>query len=127
MLSLRPLEYSVFIISSHNPIAKIDTAQYWPSIGKYVAEDRLSISCRCWNNNSGMHLAANSGPKCGHQHLFLAQQRPDAVPISGFLTSRMVYRDKSDTWPSNVLSMGQTLALLLSELDAIVKVTIGLV
>ena len=91
------------------------------------AEDRLPISCRCWNDNSGMHLAANSGPNSGRQHLFSAQQRANAVPNSGFLTSRMVCRGKSDTWPSNVPSMSPTLALLLSELDAIVKLTIGLV
>ena len=55
------------------------------------------------------------------------QKRANAVPNSGFLTSRMVSRGKSDTWPSNVPSMSPTLALLLSELDAIVKMTIGLV
>ena len=103
--------------------AKSDMAQHWLSIGKSVAEDRLPISCRCWNDNSGMHLAVNSG----RQHLFSAQQRANAAPNSGFLTSRMVCRGKSDTWPSNVPSMSQTLALLLSELDTIVKVTIGLV
>ena len=54
-------------------------------------------------------------------------QRTDAVPNSGFLTSRMVFRGKSHTWRSNVPSMGRTLVLLLSELDAIVKMTIGLV
>ena len=74
-----------------------------------------------------MHLAANSGLNSGRQHFFSAQQRANAVPNFGFLTSRMVCRGKSNTWPSNVLSMGQTLALLLSELDGIVKVTIGLV
>ena len=91
------------------------------------AEDGLPISCRFWNENSGMKLAANSGPNSGRQHLFSAQQWADAVPSSGFLTSRMVCRGKIDTWRSNVPSMGRTLALLLSELDAIVKVTIGLV
>ena len=96
-------------------------------IEKNVAEDRLPISCRCWNDNSGMDLAANSGPNSGRQHLFFAHHRPDAVPNSGLLTSGMVCRGKSDTWPSNVPSMGQTLTLLLSELDLIVKVTIGLV
>ena len=74
-----------------------------------------------------MHLAANSGPNSGRQHFFSAQQRANAVSNSGFLTSRMVYRGKSDTWHSNVPSMARTLALLLSELDAIIKVTIGLV
>ena len=108
------------------PIAKLDTAQHWPSIGKDVAEDRLPISCRCWNNNSSMHLVANSGPNSGRQYLFSSQQRADAVPNSGFLTYRIVCRGKSDTWPSNVTSMGQTLTFLISELDAIVKVTIGL-
>ena len=91
------------------------------------AEDRCPISCRCWNDNSGMHLASNSGPNSGRQNLFSAQQRANAVPNFGFLTSRMGCRGKSDTWPSSMPSMGQTLALLLSELDAIVKVTIGLV
>ena len=72
-----------------------------------------------------MHLAANSGLNSGRQHLFSAQQWANAVPNSDFLTSRMVCHDKSDTRPSNVLSMGQTLDVLLSELDAIVNVTIG--
>ena len=49
------------------------------------------------------------------------------MPNSGYLTSRMVCRGKSDTWSSNVPTMGQTVALLLSELDAIVKMTTGLV
>ena len=74
-----------------------------------------------------MHLAVNSGPNSGRQHFFLTQQRANAVPNSGFLTSRMVCCGKSDKWPSNVPSIGQTLALLHSELDVIVKVTIGLV
>ena len=74
-----------------------------------------------------MHLASNSGPNFGRQHLFLSHQRVDGVPNPGFLTSRMVCLGKNDTWPSNVQSMGWTLALLLSELDAIVKVTIGFV
>ena len=74
-----------------------------------------------------MHLGANAGPNSGRQHLFSAQQRANAVPNSRFLTFKMVCRDKSDTWPSNVLSMGQTPALLISKLDAMVKMTIGLV
>ena len=72
-------------------------AQHWPNIGKNVSENRY----RCWNDNFGMH--------------------------SGFFTSRLVCRGKSYTWPSNVPSMDRTLALLLPQLDAIVKVTIGLV
>ena len=91
------------------------------------AEYRLPILCRYWNDNSGMYLAANSGPNSGRQHLFLTQQRANAVPKSGFLTSRMVSRGKSDTWHSSVPSVARTLALLLLELDAIIKVTIGLV
>ena len=75
--------------------------------------------------NSGMHLADNSGPNSGRQHLFLAKQRPDAVSNSGFLTFRMVCHSKSDTWLSNVPSMGWTLDFLFSELNIIVKVTIG--
>ena len=106
---------------------KLDTTQDWAKIDKNVAEDRLPVSCRCWNDNSGMHLAVNCGPNSGRQDLVLVQQRADAVSNSGFLTSRMVCPGKSDTWPSNVPSMDGTLALLLSELDAIVKVTIGLV
>ena len=104
--------------------------RYGPTLAQHrhkFAEDRLPISCRCWNDNPGMYLAANPGPNSGCQHLFLAQQRADAVPNSGFLNSGMVCRGKSDTWPSNVPSMSLTLALLLSELDAIVKMTIGLV
>ena len=69
-----------------------------------------------------MHLAVNSGPNFDRQHFFSAQQRAGAVSKSGFLTSRMVYRGKSDTWPSNVPSLGRILALLHLELDAIVKV-----
>ena len=72
-----------------------------------------------------MHLAANSGPNSGRQYLFSAQQWANAVPNSGCLTSGIVCRSKSDTWPSNVPSMSPTLTLLLSELDAIVKMTIG--
>ena len=104
--------------------------RYGPTLAQHrqkFAEDRLPISCRCWNDNSGMHFAANAGPNSGRQHLFSAQQRANAVPNSGFLTSRMVCRGKSDTWRSNVPSMIPTLALLLSELDAIVKMKIGLV
>ena len=52
--------------------------------------DRLTISCRCWNDNSGMHLAANSCLNSGRKNLFSAQQRANAVPKSGFVTSRMV-------------------------------------
>ena len=111
----------------YTPNVKLDTAQDWPSIVKNFAEYRLPISCRCWNDNSGMHLAANSGPNSGCQHLFSAQQWADAVPDSGFLTSRMVYRGESDTWSSNILSMGRALALLLSKLIAMVKVKIGLI
>ena len=70
-----------------------------------------------------MHLAANSGRQC----MFLAQQWAGAVPNSRFLTSRMDCRGKSDIWPSHVPSMGLILVLLLSELDAMVKVTTGLV
>ena len=66
-------------------------------------------------------------PTNGRQDLFSAQQRANVVPNSGFLTSRMVCRDKNDTWPSNEPSMSPNLALLTSELDAIVKMTIGLV
>ena len=73
-----------------------------------------------------MYLAANLGPNSGRQHLFSAEQRADAVSTSRFLTSRMVFPGKNDTWRSNVLSMGHILALLLSELDAMEKVTIGL-
>ena len=109
------------------PSAKLDTAQHWLSVGKNVAEDRLPISCRCQNDNTGLYLAASSGPNFGCQHLIFAQQWADAVPNFGFLSSKIFCRDKSDTWPSKVPSMGRTLALLLSELDAIVKVTIGLV
>ena len=111
---------------AHSPECEV---RYGPTLAQHrqkFAEDWLPISCRCQNDNSGMHLAANSGPNSGYQHLFSAQQRANAVPNSGFLTSRMVCRGKSDTWPSNVPSMGWTLALLLSELDAIVKMTIGL-
>ena len=101
---------------------------YGPTLAQHrqkFAEDLLPISCRCWNDNSGMHLACNSGPNSGHQYLFSAQQWANAVPNSGFLTSRMVCRGKSDTWPSTVPSMSPTLVLLLSKLDAIVKMTIG--
>ena len=104
--------------------------RYGPTLTQHrqkFAEDRLPISCRYWNDNSGMHSAANAGPNSGRQHLFSAHQRANAVPNSGFLTSRMVCRAKSDTWPSNVPSMSPTLALLLLELDAIVRTTIGLV
>ena len=78
--------------------------RYGPTLAQHrqkFSEDRLPISSRCWNDNSGMHLAANSSPNSGRQHLFSAQQRANAVPNSGFLTSRMVCRGKSDTWPSN--------------------------
>ena len=109
------------------PSAKLDTAQHWPSIAKNIAKDRLPILCLCWNCNFDMHLVANSGPNYGCQDLFSAQQRADTVPNFGFLNSRMVCLSKSETWPSNVPSMGRTLDLLLSELDAIVKVTISLV
>ena len=104
--------------------------RYGPTLAQHrqkFAEDRLPISCHCWNDNSGMHLAANSGPNSGRQHLFSTQQRTNAVPNFGFFTSRMVCRGKSDTLPSNVPSMSPTLALLLSALDPIVKMTIGLV
>ena len=74
-----------------------------------------------------IHLVANFGPNSDRQHLLSAQQRADAVPNSRFLSSRIVCRGKSDTWPSNMPSMDQTLALLLSEMDAMVKVTISLV
>ena len=40
------------------------------------------------------------------------------MPNSGFLTSKMVCRGKSDIWPSNVPSTSPTLALLLSEMAA---------
>ena len=113
--------------SRHFSSAKLYTGQHWPSIGKNVTEDRLPISCRCWNDNSGMYLAANSGINSVRQHLFSVQQRANFVPNSGFLTSRMVWCGRSETWSSNVPSMGRTLALLLSELNAIVKGTIGLV
>ena len=99
-----------------SPSANLDTAQYWPSICKNVAEDRLPISCRCWNDNSGMHLAANSGPNSSRQYLLSAQQRVNAVPNSSFLTSRIVCHGKSNTWPSNVPSMGRTLTFLILEL-----------
>ena len=120
--------WNIFSIHKNGfPSAKLDTAQDWPSIGNIFAEDRLPISCRCWNDNSGRHLAANSGPNLGRQHLFSAQEQADAGPNYGFLTYRMVCRGESDTWPSNVPSLGCALSLLLSELDDIVKVTIGLV
>ena len=73
-----------------------------------------------------MHLAANSGPNSVRQQLISEQQQVDAVPNSGFLTSRIVFCGKSDTWSSTVPPMGRNLALLLSRLDAIVKVTISL-
>ena len=76
----------------------------------------MPISCHCWNDNSWMHLAANSGPNFVRQHLFSAQQRANAVPNSGFLTSRMVCRSKSDTSHRNLPSMGRTPALLMSKL-----------
>ena len=104
--------------------------RYGPILAQHrqkYAKDRLPISYRCWNDNSGMHLADNSGPNSGRQYLFSAQQWANAVPNSGFLTSGMVCRGKSDTWPSNVPSMSPNLAFLLLELDAIVKMTIGLV
>ena len=72
--------------------AMLDTAQHWPRIGKNVVKDRLPISRRCWNDNSGMHLATNS------------------VPNSGFLTSRMVCRGKSDTWLGVGPKLGQVSA-----------------
>ena len=93
--------------------------RYGPTLAQHrqkFSEDRLPISCRCWNDNAGLHLAANSGPNSGRLHLFSAQQQAIALPNSGFLTSRMVCRGKSDTWPSNVPSMGPTLVLLFSEL-----------
>ena len=104
--------------------------RYGPTLAQHrqkFADDLLPISCRCWNNNSDMHLATIAVPNSGRQHLFSAQERANAVPIPDFLTSRMVCRGKSDTWPSKVPSMSPTLVLLLSELDAIVKMTIGLV
>ena len=119
-----------FWISSESENSPKCEVRYGPTLAQRrqkFAEDRLPISCRCWNDNSGMHLAVNSGPNSGRQHLFLAQQRANAVPNSDFLTSRIVCRGKSDTWPSNMPSMSPTLALLLSELDDIVKMTIGLV
>ena len=72
-----------------------------------------------------MHLAANSGLNSDRKHFFSAQQRANALSNFDFLTSRIVSRGKSDTWRSNVPTMGRTLALLLSELYAIVKVTNG--
>ena len=104
--------------------------RYGPTLAQHrqkFYKDWLPISCLCWNDNSGKDLAANFGPNYGRQHLFSAQQRADAVPDSGFLTSGMVCRGQSDTWFSNMPSMGHTRALLLSQLDAIVKVTIGIV
>ena len=83
--------------------------RYGPTLAQHrqqFSEDWLPKSCRCWNDNPSMHLAANSGPNSGRQHLFSAQQRANAVPNSGFLTSRMVCHGKSDTWPSNELDSG---------------------
>ena len=54
---------------------------------RVVSEDWFTILCRCWNDNSGMHLAANFGPNSGRQCFLSAQQRADAEPNSGFLTS----------------------------------------
>ena len=52
--------------------------RYWlgtkPVVNFHLG-DRLPIWYRCWNDNSSMHLAVNSGPNYGRQHLFLAQQR----------------------------------------------------
>ena len=117
------------------PTAKLGPGllRYW--CRAWARPDRGLWSCLVPRQNlflendlfSGMHLTANSGPNFGHQHLFSAQQRADAVPNFGFLSSIMVCRGKSDTWPINVPSMGRTLALLLSKLDATVKVTIGFV
>ena len=84
----------------HVPLPKCEI-RYGPRLAQHrqkIAEDRLPISCRCWNDNSGMHLVANAGPNSGRQHLFSAQQWANAVPNFGFLTSRMVCRGKSDTW-----------------------------
>ena len=61
--------------------------RYGPTLAQHrqkFAEDRLPISCRCWNDNSGMHLVANVGPNSGRQYLFSAQQRANAVPNSDF-------------------------------------------
>ena len=55
-----------------------------------------------------MDLAVNSGPNSGRKHLFLAQKGANAVPNSGFLTSRMVCRGKIDTWPSNGSDSGSS-------------------
>ena len=104
--------------------------RYGPTLAQHRQKftvDRLPRTCHYWNDNSGIYLATNSGPDSGRQYLCSAQQRANAVPNSGFLTSRRVCRGTSETWPSNVPSMGWTLTLLLSELDAIVKMTIGLV
>ena len=122
-----PKKPNFLVVKRDLPSAKLDTAQHWPSIGNFFAEDRLPILCRCWNYNSGIHLVDNFGPNSGRQHFFPAQQRADAISNSGFLISRMVCYGKSDTWPSNVPFVGLTLALLLPELDAIVQVIIGLV
>ena len=58
------------------PSAKLNPAQPWPSIGKIVAEDRLPISGRCPNDNSGMHLAANSGPNSAANTCFRHSNGP---------------------------------------------------
>ena len=106
---------------------QLDTAQHWPSIAKnlsrfdcqYPAVAGLITPVCTWRPILAQILVANTCVRYS--------KRADAVPISGFLTSRMVCGRNSNTWPSNMLSRGQTLSLLLSKLDSIVKVTIGLI
>ena len=111
---------------SDYPSANLDTAQHWPGIAKNL----LKINCQY------RAVAGVVTPVCTWRPI-LAQTldtstcfRHSNGPMlcrTGFLTSRMVCRGKSDIRPSNLLSMGRTRALLLSELDAIVNMTIGLV
>ena len=80
------------------PSAKLGTLQHWPSICKNVAEDQLPIWCRCWNDNSGSHLAAN-----------LAQ----------------ILATNTCFWQSNGPMLCRTLVLSLPEWFAVVKMTLG--
>ena len=60
----------------------LDTSRYFrygPTLAQHrqkIAEDRLPISCHCWNDNSGMHLVANSGPNSARQHFFRNSNEP---------------------------------------------------
>ena len=121
--NLTPLDYFLWGYVKSMPKCEV---RYGPTHTQHrqkFSEDWLPISCRCWNDNSGTRLAANSGPMLRQTLVFSLPECFAVVkvthgseiccpgPDSDFSTFRTGCRSESD----NRLGIGPILSQVSAE------------